>query len=175
MNIVRICPNANSASWSCEPCGVISSCFEKTQTVVSPWPQGVLLFCIICGADCRWQDHLCICLKGSMVVASLRGARGLSWPIKAAPGQHLHTPGYWLLGIIVTQPHLRGQLHNWASHHCSLHPAQAAQAGQAVRSISTRRAATQCRSELLADERSRCMVYISKGGHILIILFQRIE
>ena len=32
-----------------------------------------------------------------MVVASLRGARGLSWPIKAAPGQHLHTPGYWLL------------------------------------------------------------------------------
>ena len=32
-----------------------------------------------------------------MVLASLRGARGLSWPIKAAPAQHLHTPGYWVL------------------------------------------------------------------------------
>ena len=170
MNIVRICPNANSASWSCEPCGVISSCFEKTQTVVSPWPQGVLLFCIICGADCRWQDHLCICLKGSMVVASLRGARGLSWPIKAAPGQHLHTPGYWLL--VYTVPASPTGAVTQLGPHTSLHPAQAA---QAVRSISTRRAATQCRSELLADERSRCMVYISKGGHILIILFQRIE
>ena len=134
MNIVRICPNANSASWSCELCGVISSCFEKTQTVVSPWPQGVLLFCIICGADCRWQDHLCICLKGSMVVASLRGARGLSWPIKAAPGQHLHTPGYWLLVYTVpasptgavtqlgltpasTQPRQSGQYQHGARRH----------------------------------------------------------